>query len=89
MAELLSNPVLSQTLRRTIPELPTLSMTEGSGERARLIRAKALGTGRQVNLADTLIAQSCLDHHATLVTRHRDFKTFVSRAGLRIAIPFS
>lgn len=89
VADLLSDPDLSQTLRRTILELPTLSMTDGFWERAGLLRAKALRTGRRANLADTLIAQSCLDHHATLVTRDRDFKTFVSVAGLRVAIPYS
>ena len=89
VAELLSDPALSQTLRRTILELPTLSMSEGVWERAGLLRAKELRAGRRANLADTLIAQSCLDHHATLVTRDRDFKTFVSAAGLRVAIPYS
>jgi predicted nucleic acid-binding protein len=89
VSELLSDPHLSQTLRRTILELPTLSITESLWERAGLLRTKVLGTGRRANLADTLIAQNCLDHHATLVTRDRDFKAFVSAAGLRVAIPYS
>ncbi|MDH4154339.1 MAG: type II toxin-antitoxin system VapC family toxin [Nitrospira sp.] len=89
VAELLSDSDLSPTLRRTILELPTLFITEGFWERAGLLRAKVLRTGRRANLADTLIAQSCLDHHATLVTRDRDFKVFVSTAGLRVAIPYS
>jgi predicted nucleic acid-binding protein len=89
VAELLSDPNLSPTLRRTILELPTLSIAEGFWERAGLLRAKVIRTSRRANLADTLIAQSCLDHHATLVTRDRDFKTFVSAAGLRVAIPYS
>lgn len=89
VTELLSDPDLSPTLRRTILELPILSMTEGVWERAGLLRAKVLRTGRRANLADTLIAQNCLDHHATLVTRDRDFKTFVSVAGLRVAVPHS
>ena len=89
VAELLSDPDLPPTLRRTILELPTLPLTEGFWERAGVLRAKVLRTGRRANLADTLIAQSCLDHHATLVTRDHDFKTFVSAAGLRVAIPYS
>jgi hypothetical protein len=80
---------LSPTLRRTILELPTLSITQGFWERAGLLRAKVIRTGRRANLADTLIAQSCLDRHATLVTRDRDFKAFVSAVGLRVAIPYS
>ncbi len=88
VAELLSDPDLSPTLRRTILELPTLSMTEGFWERTGLLRAKVIRAGRRANLADTLIAQSCLDHHASLVTRDRDFKAFVSAVGLRVAIPY-
>lgn len=89
VAELLSDPHLSPTVRRTILELPTLPIIEGFWERAGLLRAKVLKTGRRSNLADTLIAQSCLDHHATLVTRDRDFKVFMALAGLRLAIPFT
>jgi predicted nucleic acid-binding protein len=89
VAELLSDPHLTSTLRRTILELPTLPITEGFWERAGLLRAKVLRTGRRANLADTLIAQGCLDHHATLVTRDRDFKNFVSLAGLRVMLPFA
>lgn len=88
VSELFSDPNLSPTLRRTILELPTLSLTEGFWERAGLLRAKVIKTGLRANLADTLIAQSCLDHHATLVTRDRDFKAFVSAVGLRVAIPY-
>lgn len=83
--ELLNNPHFSSTLRRTILELPTLHITDGSWERAGLLRAKVIKIGRRAKLADTLIAQSCLDHHATLVTRDRDFKSFISLAGLRVA----
>ena len=72
VAELLSDPDLSSTLKQTILELPVLQILEGF----------------RANLADTLIAQSCLDHQATLVTRDRDFKAFVSVSGLRLAVPF-
>lgn len=89
VSELLSDPNLTSTLRWTILELPTLQIMEGFWERAGLLRAKLLANSRRANLADTLIAQSCLDHHATLVTRDRDFKNFVSLAGLRVAFPFA
>ena len=87
VAELLSDPGLSSTLKHTILELPILQILEGFWERAGLLRAKVIRSGRRANLADTLIAQSCLDHHATLVTRDRDFRVFVSMAGLRVAEP--
>lgn len=84
VSELLSDPHLSLTLRRTILELPTLPLTEGFWERVGLLRAKVLKAGRRAKLADTIIAQGCLDHHATLITRDRDFKHFMSVAGLRV-----
>jgi len=88
VAELLSDHHLSSTLKQTILELPVLQILEGFWERAGLLRAKVIRSGRRANLADTLIAQSCLDHQATLVTRDRDFKVFVSLSGLRLAVPF-
>lgn len=87
VAELLSDPDLSSTLRQTILELPVLQILEGFWERAGLLRAKVIRSGRRASLADTLIAQSCLDHQATLVTRDRDFKAFVSVSELRLAVP--
>lgn len=89
VAELLSDPHLSSTLRQTILEIPTLPVTEGFWKRAGLLRAKVLRTGRRANLADTLIAQNCLDHQAALITRDRDFKVFTSVAELRLAVAFS
>ena len=85
VVELLSDPQLSSALRQTIIEIPTLHIGEGFWERAGLLRAKVLRTGRRANLADTLIAQSCLDHQATLITRDRDFNIFASVARLRLA----
>jgi len=37
-------------------------------------------------LADTLIAQSCIDHDVRLVTRDDDFRHFVRLGGLRLAL---
>ncbi|MGE3153033.1 MAG: type II toxin-antitoxin system VapC family toxin [Nitrospiraceae bacterium] len=86
VTEILSDPRLTTALRQTILEIPTLPVTAGFWERAGLLRAKVLRTGRRANLADTLIAQSCLDHQATLITRDRDFSVFATLAGLRLAI---
>jgi predicted nucleic acid-binding protein len=51
VAELLSDPDLPPTLRRTILELPTLPLTEGFWERAGVLRAKVLRTGRRANFS--------------------------------------
>ena len=63
-----------------------LPLTDSYWERAGLLRASILRRGATARLADTLIAQQCLDHHATLVTRDRDFKIFRQTAGLNVLI---
>lgn len=82
-SELLSDPSLPRSVRETILALPTLPLLEGYWERAGLMRAKILRGGHKAKLADTLIAQSCLDHRATLVARDRDFKIFEKLAKLK------
>lgn len=84
LSELLSDPSLSRTLRKIIIELPVLPVVDGFWERAGLLRARILRSGHKAKLADTLIAQSCLDHHVALVARDRDFLVFHRLAGLRL-----
>lgn len=84
LSELLSDPTLSRMLRKTILGLPVLPVTEGYWERAGLLRARVLRTGHKAKLADTLIAQSCLDHRVALVARDRDFRIFQRVAGLKM-----
>lgn len=84
LTELLSDPKLPRTLRETIFHLPVLPVTEGYWERAGLTRAKILRAGRKAKLADTLIAQICIDHRVMLVTRDKDFLVFHRLAGLKL-----
>lgn len=82
VTELLSDAHLRENVRQTILELPVLSIMEGFWKRAGLLRAKVLRNGHRAPLADALIAQNCLDHRATLVTRDRDFRIFKKVGGL-------
>ena len=84
LSEILSDSKLRRDVRDTILQLPILPILDGYWERAGLLRAKVLVRGRKGKLADTLIAQSCLDHGATLVTRDHDFNVFKQVAGLKI-----
>jgi len=84
VTEVLSDPSLNKNVRATILQLPVLPLSEGFWERAGLLRAKVLRSGHKAKLADTLIAQNCLDHHAALITRDRDFRIFEKLAGLRL-----
>ena len=84
VTEVLSDPHLSRFIRNVILQLPVLKILDGYWERAGTLRAKILRSGHKAKLADTLIAQNCLDHGATLVTRDVDFTIFGRLAGLKI-----
>lgn len=86
ITELLSDTGLPMETKTIILGLPMLPLTDSYWERAGLLRASILRRGAKARLADTLIAQQCLDHHATLVTRDRDFKIFKQIAGLKALI---
>ena len=84
LAELLSDPVLPQSVASLLKELPRLDVKDGYWERSGSLRAKILAKGQKARLADTLIAQSCLDHNVPLVTADRDFRHF-TRHGLSLS----
>jgi predicted nucleic acid-binding protein len=83
LGELLSDPSLPKTVERVLLQLPMLDVDPGHWERAGRLRASLLRQGHKAKLADTLIAQCCLDHGAPLITRDDDFRHFVA-AGLRL-----
>ena len=84
LSEILSDPQLPTKVEKLIRDLPRLSIEDDEyWERAGSLRAKILAKGLKARLADTLIAQNCLDHHVPLVTRDNDFQHFVSY-GLKI-----
>jgi predicted nucleic acid-binding protein len=84
LTELVSDPTLSSETKALLASLPMLDVLDGYWERAGLLRARILARGRKARLADTLIAQSCLDHDVELVTRDRDFILFARNTGLRL-----
>ena len=84
LTELLSDPKLPGRVRALFLELPLLETTPGYWDRAGRLRALVLGAGRRARLADTLVAQSCLDHDVPLVTLDRDFRHFSKLGGLRL-----
>jgi predicted nucleic acid-binding protein len=82
LSELLSDPKLPKDLEAMLLEVPLLETSEGYWMRAGKLRAKVLAKRRKARLGDALIAQSCLDHRARLITRDRDFMAFAEAAGL-------
>ena len=81
LSEVLSDPELLRPLEEVLLRIPTLDLRPGYWERAGRLRAQVIAGGHKAKLADTLIAQSCLDHDVPLITRDRDFQPFVT-AGL-------
>jgi predicted nucleic acid-binding protein len=87
LTELLSAPRLPKDLGARLMDLPLLAIEEGYWERAGRLRSRVLAGGRKARIADALIAQSCVDNEVRLITRDRDFRSFVRIVGLRLAIP--
>ena len=82
LAELLSYPKLSSADATRLGRIPELATLPGFWLRTGLLRAALARKRCKPKLVDTMVAQYCLDHQATLVTRDRDFKPFVRHAGL-------
>src|SRR5689334_13340479 len=81
LTELLSNSSLTSADRELVFHLPILPLEDGFWQRAGLIRSDLLRRGLKAKLADCLIAQSCIDNDAPLITYDRDFRHF-ERAGV-------
>jgi predicted nucleic acid-binding protein len=83
LCEMLSDPRLPAAARNVLRAIPLLTTSSAYWERAGLLRSRLLSRGLKARLADTLIAQSCIDHDVPLITRDRDFRHFI-RLGLSV-----
>jgi len=83
IAELFSEPTLQGVVRAVLSQTEILPIHDGYWERAGELRASLRSQGLKAKLADCLIAQSCIDNDAPLITYDRDFRHF-ERAGLRV-----
>ena len=84
LAEFLSDHRLSFPVVVFACGLNMLETSAGYWDRAGRLRAAMISKGWNVLLADTLIAQSCIDHDVPLVTRDKGFKAFARHAGLKL-----
>lgn len=86
VAELLSSPKAEPALRGIVDMAGMLPISEhfwiGAGE----IRRRLLCKGLKARLADTLIAQCCLDAGVPLITRDGDYRHFATHCGLKLAL---
>ena len=86
LTELLSDPKLPESLAAIFVELPLLEPHSGYWDRAGKLRAKLIARRHPARLADSLIAQTCIDHEVRLITRDDDFVHFSRLGRLRLAI---
>ena len=84
LTELLSAPRLSRADAGLLRAMPRLEPTDGYWERAGALRASVLAKKLRARLADTLVAQLCIDHRTPLVTRDGDFRHFARLGGLTL-----
>jgi predicted nucleic acid-binding protein len=84
LCELLSDPKLPARVFRLLKCIPMMELGEGFWERAGLLRARIIAQGRKARLADSLIAQACLDYDFPLITRDQDFHHFARISTLKL-----
>jgi len=83
--ELLSARARHPKLDPFLRDAPLLTIADGFWERAGDNRRLILSKGLKANLADTLIAQCCIDAEATLIARDEDYRHFAKWCGLKLA----
>ena len=82
LSELLSDFNLTNEVIEVISNLPILPIKDDYWKRAGLLRSKLIADKLKARLADTLIAQICVDHNVPLITRDQDFRHFSRYCGL-------
>jgi predicted nucleic acid-binding protein len=87
LTEILSGVDLEPAVSQLLQELPVLEVEPGYWVRAAAARRELLARKLRARLADTLVAQSCVDHRSPLITRDADFRHFAEHAGLRLVVP--
>lgn len=85
VTEILTDSKVSKLIAPKIDNIQLLEITDGYWRRAGETRAKLRGRGLKANVADSLIAQSCIDHDVALITRDADFRHFAKHCGLQLA----
>ena len=85
ISELLSDRDSSAIIEVDLGNSPMLLVLPGFWQRAGATRRILLEKGLRAKIPDALIAQSCIDHDAPLITRDPDFRHFAKYCGLRLA----
>lgn len=84
IAEMLSDSKLPPHVKELLNHVKILEIKEGYWHRVGTLRAGILSKGNKARLADTLVAQACLDHNIPLITRDKDFLHFAKHTNLKL-----
>ena len=84
LSELLASKTLSKEDKQNLIGLPRLEILAEYWERVGFLRHALIAKGLKARTMDCLIAQSCLDHKAKLISNDEDFRHF-SSMGLKLA----
>lgn len=82
LSEVLSDSSLKTGFVNKILDLPILEPTDGYWQRTGKNRAILVSKKLKARLADSLIAQSCIDYQIPLITNDKDFRHFSKYCGL-------
>ena len=85
VTEILSGHANVPAIDDLIQQVGLLDVMEGYWQRAGHARRLLHRHHVKAKVADTLIAQSCIDHDVALITRDRDFRHFAKHCGLKLA----
>jgi predicted nucleic acid-binding protein len=83
-SELLSDASLPKKLVQNIQRIPLLNISSDFWHKASILRSQILTNKLKARLADTLIAQSCIENEVPLITRDNDFRHYVAYGDLRL-----
>ncbi len=86
IGEVLSNPNHNNRIEQVLGGIQELSIHERYWQRVGALRCTIIKNKLKARFADTMIAQSCIDHSVPLITRDTDFRHFVKFGGLKLAI---
>ncbi|HZK99813.1 MAG TPA: PIN domain-containing protein [Caulobacteraceae bacterium] len=83
--EIMSGRLSGLDLTGLMENAPLLTISSGFWERAGESRRLILSKGLKAHLADTLIAQCCIDSNVPLIARDGDYVNFERWCGLKLA----
>ena len=86
LSEALSMKTLPDEVAGILKSIELLEITVGYWMRVGELKRSLLLLGRKARLADTMIAQSCMDHRTPLITRDCDFSCF-TKFDLKLVVP--